>query len=111
MNSNSILSAPEDIFNFLNLSSMKRFTFILCFFLSIVTAFCQQFTCINVNKSFSGDGNAGSYIWGIQNLVTGAFVNGSVATISGGVTQFGVAVAGHQQVMLLSNLQKRVSTV
>lgn len=73
---------------------MKKLTLFLFLFLSVFQVFCQQTTCLNTPRGFSGDGNSGSYIWGVQDRVTGVFVNGQVATISGGVTQFGVAVDG-----------------
>jgi Secretion system C-terminal sorting domain len=105
MNSNSILSAPEDIFNILNLSSMKRFTFILCFLLSNFAIFSQIRTvCSGVSTNFQTGLFQGEYRWTIEDRNTGASLDGSVATIStnGGIS-FNSATTGANSVNITFN--------
>lgn len=75
---------------------MKRLLFSFGFCLLAHLLICQQIVCPDIATPFSGDGNHGTYIWTIEDRITGVEVNGSVATISGGVDVFGASFLGAQ---------------
>jgi hypothetical protein len=106
MNSNSILSAPEDIFNFLNLSPMKRLfiSLVLCFIAGFVMS--QTIICVGGNAVFSGDSRPGAYLWTVESPNGAITFNGSVATIIDGfpLPPFGVAVNSANNVRIRFNV-------
>jgi Secretion system C-terminal sorting domain len=109
VNSNSILSAPEDIFNFLNLSPMKRLfiSLVLCLIAGFVMS--QTIICVGGNAVFSGDSRPGAYLWTVESPNGAITFNGSVATIIDGfpLPLFGVATNSANNVRIRFNVAGR----